>query len=114
SDPRALEQVLINLVDNAVKYTPANGRVRITAKRVQQQMQIVVEDDGPGVDARHKDRLFERFYRVDAGRSRDVGGTGLGLAIVKHLVEAMDGTVRVEDAAPHGTRFIVELAAADA
>lgn len=114
SDPRALEQVLINLVDNAVKYTPANGRVRIAAKRVQQQMQIVVEDDGPGVDARHKDRLFERFYRVDAGRSRDVGGTGLGLAIVKHLVEAMDGTVRVEDAAPHGTRFIVELAAADA
>jgi len=108
-DPRALEQVLINLVDNAVKYTPARGHVRVGARRSGGVVRLVVEDDGPGVEARHKERLFERFYRVDAGRSRDVGGTGLGLAIVKHLVEAMGGVVRVEDALPHGTRFIVEL-----
>ena len=108
-DPRALEQVLINLVDNAVKYTPPGGHVRIAAARIDGGVRVVVEDDGPGVEARHKERLFERFYRVDAGRSRDVGGTGLGLAIVKHLVEAMGGVVRVEDALPHGTRFIVEL-----
>jgi two-component system phosphate regulon sensor histidine kinase PhoR len=110
-DPRALEQVLINLVDNAVKYTQAGGHVRISADRTGSVVRLIVEDDGPGVEARHKDRLFERFYRVDAGRSRDVGGTGLGLAIVKHLVEAMGGAIRVEDAVPHGTRFIVELPA---
>ncbi len=111
ADPRALEQVLINLVDNAVKYTPARGHVRISAAKASGVLRVVVEDDGPGVEARHKERLFERFYRVDAGRSRDVGGTGLGLAIVKHLVEAMDGVVHVHDAVPHGTRFIVELKA---
>jgi two-component system phosphate regulon sensor histidine kinase PhoR len=110
-DPRALDQVLINLVDNAVKYTPAGGHVTISAHRDVAAALIVVEDDGPGVEERHKGRLFERFYRVDPGRSRDVGGTGLGLAIVKHLVEAMDGKVRIEDAAPHGTRFCVTLPA---
>ncbi len=108
-DPRALDQVLINLVDNAVKYTPAGGHVVVSAHRDGDAALVVVEDDGPGVEEKHKGRLFERFYRVDPGRSRDVGGTGLGLAIVKHLVEAMAGKVRVEDATPHGTRFCVTL-----
>jgi two-component system phosphate regulon sensor histidine kinase PhoR len=108
-DPRALDQVLINLVDNAVKYTPNGGHVTISAHRDDAAAVLVVTDDGPGVEEKHKERLFERFYRVDPGRSRDVGGTGLGLAIVKHLVEAMGGKVRVEDAHPHGTRFCVTL-----
>ncbi|MBM4282530.1 MAG: PAS domain-containing protein, partial [Deltaproteobacteria bacterium] len=110
-DPRALDQVLINLVDNAVKYTPPGGHVTVSAYRDGSDAVVVVADDGPGVDEKHKGRLFERFYRVDPGRSRDVGGTGLGLAIVKHLVEAMGGRVRVEDASPHGTRFCVTLPA---
>ena len=108
-DPKALDQVLINLVDNAVKYTPAGGHVCVRASRRGGRARLLVEDDGPGVENKHKERLFERFYRVDPGRSRDVGGTGLGLAIVKHLVEAMDGTVGVEDNVPHGTRFSVDL-----
>jgi two-component system phosphate regulon sensor histidine kinase PhoR len=108
-DPRALDQVLINLIDNAVKYTPAGGHVVVSARSDGAGALVVVEDDGPGVEEKHKERLFERFYRVDPGRSRDVGGTGLGLAIVKHLVEAMEGRVRVEDAHPHGTRFCVTL-----
>ncbi len=109
-DPKALDQVLINLVDNAVKYTPSGGHVKVHARQASgARAQLIVEDDGPGVEGKHKERLFERFYRVDSGRSRDVGGTGLGLAIVKHLVEAMDGTVSVDDAVPHGTRFCVEL-----
>jgi two-component system phosphate regulon sensor histidine kinase PhoR len=113
-DPRALDQVLINLVDNAVKYTPPGGHVTVSAHRDGGDAVVVVADDGPGVDETHKGRLFERFYRVDPGRSRDVGGTGLGLAIVKHLVEAMGGRVRVEDARPHGTRFCVTLPAVGA
>ncbi|MDP2345101.1 MAG: ATP-binding protein [Deltaproteobacteria bacterium] len=108
-DPKALDQVLINLIDNAVKYTPAGGHVRVSAHRQGNAARLCVEDDGPGVDSKHRARLFERFYRADPGRSRDVGGTGLGLAIVKHLVEAMDGDVGVEEALPHGTRFWVEL-----
>ncbi len=108
-DPKALDQVLINLIDNAVKYTCAGGHVRVSAQRVDNAVRLWIEDDGPGVEPKHKERLFERFYRVDSGRSRDVGGTGLGLAIVKHLVEAMDGEVGVEDALPHGTRFWVQL-----
>ena len=108
-DPKALDQVLINLVDNAVKYTPAEGEVSVRAERRDNCVRLVVEDNGLGVDPRHRERLFERFYRVDPGRSRDVGGTGLGLAIVKHLVEAMGGRVGVEDAVPRGTRFFVDL-----
>jgi two-component system phosphate regulon sensor histidine kinase PhoR len=70
-----------------------------------------VADDGAGIEPKHLPRLFERFYRVDAGRSRDVGGTGLGLAIVKHLVESMQGTVRVQSEVGVGTTFFVRLPA---
>jgi two-component system, OmpR family, phosphate regulon sensor histidine kinase PhoR len=74
-------------------------------------VRVLVEDTGPGIEPRHLPRLFERFYRVDAGRSREVGGTGLGLAIVKHLVEALGGTARVESALGKGTRFSFTLPA---
>ena len=109
ADRRALEHVLTNLVDNAVKYCPAGTRIRLYAVARADGIELMVEDNGPGIEARHLPRLFERFYRVDAGRSRDVGGTGLGLSIVKHLVEAMGGTVRVESTPRVGTKFGVML-----
>lgn len=109
ADRRALEQVLTNLVDNAVKYCPANASVTVEAARVDGALRISVEDTGPGIEASHLSRLFERFYRVDAGRSRELGGTGLGLSIVKHLVEAMQGTVGVESTPGEGSRFFFTL-----
>jgi two-component system phosphate regulon sensor histidine kinase PhoR len=109
-DARALEQVLVNLVENGVKYT-GEGNVTVAAAREDDRIVISVSDTGPGIDRHHLPRIFERFYRVDAGRSREQGGTGLGLAIVKHLVQAMGGDVGVESGAG-GTRFWVRLAAA--
>ncbi|MCE9576676.1 MAG: histidine kinase [Deltaproteobacteria bacterium] len=108
-DPKALDQVLVNLLENAVKYTPAGGHVWLTARAAKDRVVIEVTDDGPGIAPRHRERIFERFYRVDPGRSREVGGTGLGLAIVKHLVESMGGSVGVAGNEPHGSRFWVEL-----
>ncbi len=110
ADARALEQVLVNLVDNAVKYT-AQGSVVVRATLEQGDWVLSVDDTGPGIEAHHLTRIFERFYRVDTGRSRDQGGTGLGLAIVKHLVQAMGGEVGVESGA-EGSRFWVRLRAA--
>jgi two-component system phosphate regulon sensor histidine kinase PhoR len=105
ADRRALEQVLSNLVDNAVKYGREQGTVIVRAESQASTVRILVEDDGPGVEAQHLPRLFERFYRVDAGRSRELGGTGLGLSIVKHLVEAMGGSVAVVSAPGKGSSF---------
>ena len=107
--PEGLEQVLYNLVDNAVKYTQEGGQVRLRAKVSSSLVRIEVSDDGPGIEPHHRPRLFERFYRVDKGRSRELGGTGLGLAIVKHLVESMGGKVGVDDNMPRGSVFWVEL-----
>jgi two-component system, OmpR family, phosphate regulon sensor histidine kinase PhoR len=110
ADARALEQVLVNLVDNAVKFT-AEGAVTIRGERTERDVILSVADTGPGIDRHHLPRIFERFYRVDAGRSREQGGTGLGLAIVKHLVQGMGGEVDVESDGA-GTRFSVRLPAA--
>jgi two-component system phosphate regulon sensor histidine kinase PhoR len=109
SDQRALEQVLSNFVDNAVKYCPAGSSVTLKGTPQGKAVRLSVEDTGPGIDPKHHARLFERFYRVDAGRSREIGGTGLGLSIVKHLVEAMGGDVRVESAVGKGTSFFVAM-----
>jgi two-component system phosphate regulon sensor histidine kinase PhoR len=109
TDQRALEQVVSNLVDNAVKYCPAGSSVTVSAERTNGAVKVVVRDTGPGIDPKHVPRLFERFYRVDAGRSREIGGTGLGLSIVKHLVEAMGGQVTVDSAVGHGSVFSVTL-----
>jgi two-component system phosphate regulon sensor histidine kinase PhoR len=111
ADARALEQVLVNLVDNAVKYSPDGGAVAIRARRCDRGVEISILDDGPGIERHHLPRIFERFYRVDPGRAREQGGTGLGLAIVKHLVLAQGGDVGVESGAG-GTRFWVALPAA--
>jgi two-component system, OmpR family, phosphate regulon sensor histidine kinase PhoR len=108
-DRRALEQVLTNLVDNAVKYCPEGSTVLLRAERVDGGASLSVEDDGPGIEEKHMVRLFERFYRVDAGRSREMGGTGLGLSICKHLVEAMGGGIDVRSAVGKGTTFEVRL-----
>jgi two-component system, OmpR family, phosphate regulon sensor histidine kinase PhoR len=109
ADRRALEQVLSNLVDNAVKYTHEDTVVMVAAEADGPAIRIAVRDAGPGIEARHLPRLFERFYRVDAGRSREQGGTGLGLSIVKHLCEAMGGTVGVESRVGLGTAFFAVL-----
>jgi two-component system phosphate regulon sensor histidine kinase PhoR len=109
ADERAVEQVLLNLLDNAVKYMPSRGEVKITGRSQEGRCEIEVRDNGLGIEAKHLARLFERFYRVDKGRSRDMGGTGLGLAIVKHLVAAMKGEIRVESQPGVGSAFTVVL-----
>ncbi|MCX5743656.1 MAG: ATP-binding protein, partial [Proteobacteria bacterium] len=104
-----LDHVIQNLVDNAVKY--ARTKVVVAAAPMPgtpHRIQLTVTDRGPGIPVGHEERVFERFYRLDAGRSSDRGGSGLGLAIVKSQVEAMGGTIRVEQNAP-GARFVVEL-----
>jgi two-component system phosphate regulon sensor histidine kinase PhoR len=113
ADRRALEQVLANLVDNAIKYSP-RASVQISAASVDGEVRIAVRDSGPGIGEKHLPRLFERFYRVDRGRSREVGGTGLGLSIVKHMAEAMKGRVSVESQVGRGSIFTVHLPTAEA
>jgi two-component system phosphate regulon sensor histidine kinase PhoR len=108
-DREALMQVLTNLVENAVKYTDEGGVVTLRGRSAGDKVRISVEDSGPGISPKHAPRIFERFYRVDAGRSRDRGGTGLGLSIVKHLVEAMHGTVTLDSELGRGSSFCVLL-----
>jgi len=112
-DPIGIEQVIQNLVDNAIKYGKRGGEVRVHGERTAARVVLTVADDGPGIAAEHLPRLFERFYRVDAGRSRERGGTGLGLAIVKHLVESMGGAIQVTSDVGRGTTFRIELPAGD-
>jgi two-component system phosphate regulon sensor histidine kinase PhoR len=109
ADVRGLDHVLVNLVDNAVKYTPEGGQVTVRAREDGAHVEIEVTDTGGGIAPQHLPRLFERFYRVDAGRSREVGGTGLGLAIVKHFVQRMGGEVTVDSKLGRGTTFRVRL-----
>ena len=110
-DRRALEQVVTNLLDNAIKYAGEGAHVTVSVERRGERVEIAVADDGVGISPAHLGRVFERFYRVDPGRSREVGGTGLGLSIVKHLVELMGGTVDVESEPGKGARFTLRLAA---
>jgi two-component system phosphate regulon sensor histidine kinase PhoR len=111
ADAGALEQIIVNFVDNAVKYTPEKCRVEVGAQRRGERVRMEVRDDGPGVPPEHRERIFERFYRVDTGRSREMGGTGLGLSIVKHLAHAMGGAIGVEANQPRGAIFWAELPA---
>jgi len=102
-------QMLLNLVDNAVKYSGENTDVVITTKLVENTCLISVKDNGIGISREHLDRLFERFYRVDPARSREQGGTGLGLAIVKHIVMAFKGTIEVKSTLGAGSEFTVKI-----
>ncbi|HUG26653.1 MAG TPA: ATP-binding protein, partial [Gemmatimonadales bacterium] len=108
-DADGLRQVLVNLLDNAVRYSPEGAKVRCQARRVRTGIELIVADTGPGIARDHLPRIFERFYRADPSRSRDEGGTGLGLAIVKHLVEAHGGSVRAESDLGRGTTITVLL-----
>ena len=108
ADPHRLVQILTNLIDNAIKFNREGGTVTIKHHRDQGD-RISVADSGEGIPAHHLDRLFERFYRADRARSRELGGTGLGLAIVKHLVKAHGGEVSVESRFGEGTQFTIEL-----
>jgi two-component system phosphate regulon sensor histidine kinase PhoR len=113
ADRRALEQVLSNLIDNAVKYGSEGAQVTVTADAHNGALRVSVSDTGPGIEAKDLPRLFERFYRVDAGRSRELGGTGLGLSIVKHMVESMGGQVSVDSAPGRGTTFAFTIPRSD-
>jgi two-component system phosphate regulon sensor histidine kinase PhoR len=109
AEPRALDHVLMNLVENAIKYTQEGGHVHIRVQGDATRTTVSVEDDGPGIAPQHLPRIFERFYRIDPGRSRAQGGTGLGLSIVKHLVTRMTGEVAVDSRLGKGTTFTVTL-----
>jgi two-component system phosphate regulon sensor histidine kinase PhoR len=109
ADPTALEQILVNLADNALKYTDAGGEVGIGIEARASKVAIWVRDTGIGIPESEQSRIFERFYRVDKARSRALGGTGLGLAIVKHMVQSMGGEIRVESRAGEGSTFTLTL-----
>jgi signal transduction histidine kinase len=113
ADREWLAQVLLNLLDNASKYGPADQTITVRVSRLQDRARLVVEDEGPGVPARDRRRIFEPFVRLAREHEQRTGGTGIGLAVAADLVNAMNGTIRVEDAAT-GARFVVELAVADA
>jgi two-component system, OmpR family, phosphate regulon sensor histidine kinase PhoR len=104
-----LTEVLINLIDNAIKYTPEGGTIAIEAETVEKHVEIRISDTGIGILSKEIPRIFERFYRVDRARSREIGGTGLGLSIVKHIVEAHGGKVAVESQIGKGSRFVMTL-----
>jgi two-component system phosphate regulon sensor histidine kinase PhoR len=107
-----LEQALVNLLDNAIKYSEAGSVVRVKAAGTDGEISIQVMDEGTGIKREHLPRLFERFYRADPGRSRDLGGTGLGLAIVKHVVQAHGGRVTVDSTFGEGSTFTIYLSRA--
>lgn len=104
-----IKQLMINLMDNAIKYNKPGGNVTVTAESLENQIVIHVKDTGIGIPSDHTARIFERFYRVDKGRSREMGGTGLGLSIVKHIAQLYGGSVRVESEEGKGSDFIITL-----
>lgn len=112
-DRDRLEQVMVNLLDNAIKYTPSGGNVSINAGKNNGNVKVNVKDTGFGIPADDIPRIFERFYRVDKARSRDLGGTGLGLAIVKHIIQGHNGKLHVESTPGKGSIFSFSLKACD-
>ena len=111
ADPDRLQQVFANLLDNAVKYGRDGGSVTVGGRTVEEgKVEVSVQDDGPGIPAEALERVFERFYRVDKGRSREQGGTGLGLAIVKHIVQSHGGAVWAKSEPGHGATFFFTFA----
>jgi two-component system sensor histidine kinase BarA len=127
ADPERLRQVFLNLVENAIKFTPASGSVTLRARMVgddggdgeddglslmaptRARLEVAVEDTGIGIAPRERARVFDAFYQIDSSSTREYGGTGLGLSIVKRLIEGHSGTIRIEDNTPKGTRFVVSL-----
>jgi signal transduction histidine kinase len=110
-DPERLHQVVANLLDNAIRHSPPEGRVWVSAYRANGHTTIAVDDEGPGIPPDEAERVFDRFYRTDAARSARAGGTGLGLAIARWIVDAHGGAIRAESRDPNGCRVVVELPA---
>ncbi len=108
-EEEALRQAVTNLLDNAIKYSAPGRKVRVGLRFTPSQVAIEVEDQGIGIEAHHRERIFERFYRVDKARSRELGGTGLGLAIVKHIAHALGGEVSVDSIPGSGSTFRIHL-----
>lgn len=109
ADPQRINQVMTNLISNAIKYTQDNGKVTVDFEKSKNDITVFVKDNGPGIPAEHIHRIFERFYRVEKSRSKDKGGTGLGLAIVKHIIEAHNSKVIVASAVGKGSTFSFKL-----
>jgi two-component system sensor histidine kinase VicK len=106
-DKDGLEQVFQNIIGNAIKYTPEKGNISVRCEALGDKVIITIKDNGIGISKEHYERIFERFYRVDKARSRDLGGTGLGLAIAKHIAEAHGAEIEVESEVDKGTEFRV-------
>ena len=100
---------MVNILDNAIKYSEKGSAVYVECSSMEKEIIISIKDQGIGIAKRHLPRLFERFYRVDKARSRELGGTGLGLAIVKHIVQAHDGRISVESTPGKGSAFTIHL-----
>lgn len=109
ADPDRMEQVMLNLIENAVKYGNEGGKVIVHFNEGKKYIEIAVRDNGPGIPHEHLNRIFERFYRVDKSRSKEIGGTGLGLAIVKHILNAHDSKIAVMSKSEKGTTFSFKL-----
>ena len=112
ADPGQLRQVLVNLLDNAIKYSPEGGVVAISVTNGDSAIRFSIEDSGLGIPASEHRRIFEKFYRLDPDMTRGIGGTGLGLYICRELVRRMDGKIWVESKLDQGSTFVVELPAA--
>jgi signal transduction histidine kinase len=108
-DLSSLQEIMQNLLDNAVRYSPEGGLITISASAPKDKLMVSVKDTGIGIPKAEQERIFERFYRVDAARSRESGGTGLGLSIAKHLVEAHGGRIEVDSEIGRGSTFIIIL-----
>ncbi len=109
ANPQQIQELLMNLISNAVKYNRPGGQVWVTVRELSEELVIRVRDNGVGIPEESLDRIFERFYRVDKGRSKKQGGTGLGLSIVKHIVGFYHGTIQVKSRVDEGSEFIVRL-----
>ena len=108
-DSALVEQAVLNLIDNAIKYSQENSKIQVSAQKIGNEVLIKVSDQGCGIEKEHLDRIFERFYVVDKGRSRKLGGTGLGLSIVKHIAQVHGGVVAVESRVGSGSIFTIRL-----
>ena len=109
ADPDRIRQVIVNILSNAIKYTPAHGTVTVLCGQQENYVYIKISDTGIGIPEKDLPMLFERFYRVDKARSREMGGTGLGLAIAKEIVEAHNGSLDVESEYGKGTAVTIRL-----
>lgn len=112
ADKFRIRQVMVNLITNSIKYGKDNGTTLVSLNYLNDDVVIEISDDGDGIDSKHLPRIFERFYRIDKGRSREQGGTGLGLAIVKHIIEAHEKSIKAESEIGKGTTFTFSLTAA--